>query len=114
MARTQKPARVERGLYRAGDTFLACATPPGSRTVRWKTLGEIGLMEARVQRDAWVTDVKAGHASRTERATVEDVGIAWLAHLQARVVTGSLRERTVESYASGLNLHILPDYGQRD
>jgi integrase len=114
MARTEKPVRVERGLYRAGETFLACATPPRSRTVRWKTLGEIGLMEARVQRDAWVTEVKAGRAPRAERATVEDVGAAWLAHLQARVTTGNLRERTVESYASGLNLHILPDYGQRD
>lgn len=114
MARTEKPVRVERGLYRAGDTFLACATPPGSRTVRWKTLGGIGLMEARVQRDAWVTAVKAGRAPRGERATVAEVGNAWLAHLQARAATGGLRERTVESYTSGMNLHILPTYGQRD
>ncbi len=47
MARKQKMKRIERGLYRAGRTYHACATPPGSRTVRWKWIGEVGLMEAR-------------------------------------------------------------------
>ena len=39
--------RVERGLYRDGSTFYACATPAGSRTARWKSLGEVGVMQAR-------------------------------------------------------------------
>jgi integrase len=114
MARKEKPTRIERGLYRSGETYLACATPPGSRTVRWKTIGEVGLMQARVERDAWVTKVKGGRARRTKQRTVEQVGKEWLAHLQLRVETGSLRERTLDSYATGLNLHILPVYGQRD
>ena len=114
MARKQKPVRVERGLYRSGKTYLACATPPGSRTVRWKTLGELGLMEARAQRDAWVTQVRAGHASRVDRATVAQVAELWLAHLQKRVESDALRERTYESYESGYRLHIKPAYGGRE
>jgi integrase len=114
VARKEKPTRIERGLYRSGETYLACATPPGSRTVRWKTIGEVGLMQARVERDAWVTQVKGGRAPRAQPRTVEEVGREWLAHLQGRVETGSLRERTLDSYATGLNLHILPVYGQRD
>jgi integrase len=114
MARKEKSTRVERGLYRSGDTFLACATPPGSRTVRWKTIGEVGLMEARSQRDAWVTEVRAGRAPRTELLTVAEGGKAWLSHLRVRVETGSLRERTLGSYEMGLRLHILPAYGHRD
>jgi hypothetical protein len=46
-----KKIRVERGLYRAGGTYCACATAPGQRQARWKTLGAIGLMEARRRRD---------------------------------------------------------------
>jgi hypothetical protein len=38
--------RVERGLYRDGSTFYACATPAGSRTARWKSLGDVGVMQA--------------------------------------------------------------------
>ena len=33
MPSTQKRVRVERGLYRIGSYYHACATPPGSRTV---------------------------------------------------------------------------------
>jgi hypothetical protein len=43
--------RVERGLYRDGSTFYACATPAGSRTARWKSLGDVGVMQARRLRD---------------------------------------------------------------
>jgi integrase len=107
MPRKEKPVRVERGLYRAGKTFLACATPPGSRTPRWRTIGDVGLMEARVARDAWVTKVKAGHAPRVEKATVREVAGAWLEHIQDRVDTGDLSERTKESYENGVNLHLL-------
>ena len=31
MPRKQKPTRVERGLYRSGKTYYACATPPGGQ-----------------------------------------------------------------------------------
>lgn len=53
MARKQKPTRIERGLYRAGKTYLACATPAGARKAKWKT---IGLMEARRERDTWAVE----------------------------------------------------------
>lgn len=114
MARKQKPIRVERGLYRSGKTYLACATPPGSRTVRWKTIGAVGLMEARAERDAWVTLVRGGKAAKIDRRTVADVGEMWLAHLKARVESEALRERTYESYESGYRLHIKPLYGGRE
>lgn len=115
MARKHKRERVERGLYKCGRTYEACATPAGSTKVRWRTLGDMGLMEARVARDAWVTEVKTGRAPRTEaKRTVKDVGDAWLEHLKGRVETGGLRERTEHSYESGFRLHIVPVYGSRD
>ncbi len=114
MARKEKPARVERGLYRSGRTFLACATPPGSRTVRWKTIGEVGLMEARAARDAWATVVRSGGAPKVDRATLEQVAKAWLAYIADRVDTQDLRPRTLESYENGVNLHLLPVLGPRE
>ena len=39
--------RIERGLYRDGSIYYACATPPGSRSAAWKSLGAVGKMEAR-------------------------------------------------------------------
>ena len=113
MARRDKPVRVERGLYRAGRTFLACATPRGSRVVRWKTIGEVGLMEARAERDAWATHVRGGGVPVLERATVEAAARVWLEHVQGRVEAGELRPRTLESYANGINLHVLPHLGRR-
>jgi integrase len=114
MARKQKSTRVERGLYRAGKTYLACATPPGSRTVRWKTIGEVGLMQARSERDAWVVEVRSGGvAASGGRETVEEVALAWLAYVERLVEIGELRGRTLESYKTGVMLHLIPDYGHR-
>jgi integrase len=114
MARKQKPRRIERGLYRAGRTYLACATPPGSRTVRWKTIGEVGLMQARSERDAWVVEVRSGAvAASSGRETVKEVALAWLAYVERLVEIGELRRRTLESYKTGVMLHLLPDYGHR-
>jgi len=114
MARKQKPIRVERGLYRSGKTFLACATPRGSRTVRWKTIGEVGLMEARSARDAWATEVRAGNAPKVEKATVKQAAEAWLKHIEDRVETGDLASRTLESYRNGVEQHLIPRLGHRE
>ena len=54
--------RVERGLYRDGSTFYACATTAGSRTACWKSLGDVGVMQARRLRDDFVADVRQGLA----------------------------------------------------
>ncbi|TMK99129.1 MAG: site-specific integrase [Actinobacteria bacterium] len=114
MARKQKAKRIERGLYRAGKTYLACATPPGSRTVRWKTIGEVGLMEARSRRDAWVVEVRSGGVqARGGRETVKEVALAWLEYVERLVEIGELRGRTLESYKTGVMLHLIPDYGHR-
>jgi len=42
----RKRVRIERGLYRDGAIFYACATPQGSRSAVWRSLGPIGKMEA--------------------------------------------------------------------
>ena len=39
MPRKHRLVRVERGLYRSGDVYHACATPLGSEKVAWKRLG---------------------------------------------------------------------------
>lgn len=53
-----KRVRIERGLYKAGDVFYACATPPGSRTALWKSLGAVGIMEARRRRERFAAEVQ--------------------------------------------------------
>jgi integrase len=114
MARREKPERVERGLYLAGKTYLACATPPGSRKVKWKTIGEVGLMEARRKRDAWAVEVRSGGIAATGgRETVKEVAEAWLKHIERLVDIGELRERTLESYKTGVNIHLVPSLGTR-
>jgi len=60
MPRNEKKIRVERGLYRAGETYYACATPPGARTALWRSLGRVGLMEARRRRDRFAAEVLPG------------------------------------------------------
>ena len=108
MARKEKPERVERGLYLAGKTYLACATPPGSRKVKWMTIGEVGLMEARRKRDAWAVEVRSGGISATGgKETVKEVAEAWLKHIERLVDIGELRERTLESYKTGVNIHLV-------
>lgn len=114
MARKEKPERVERGLYLAGKTYLACATPPGSRKVKWKTIGEVGLMEARCERDAWAVEVRSGGVPKTGgRETVKEVALAWLRYIEGLVEIGELRPRTLEAYKIGVMLHLIPDYGHR-
>lgn len=114
MARTVKPKRVERGLYIAGKTYLACATPPGTEKARWKTIGEVGLMEARKERDAWAVEVRAGGVAATGgRETVKQVGEAAIAHIERLVDIEELRPRTLESYKTGINLHLIPELGHR-
>jgi integrase len=114
MPRKQQPVRVERGLYRAGKTYLVCASPPGSGRKRWKTLGEVGLMQARSERDAWAVEVRSGGVATTSgRETVEEVALAWLAYVERLVAIGELRPRTLESYRTGVMLHLLPQFGHR-
>src|ERR1700730_7405969 len=114
MPRTQKRRRVERGIYRAGKTYMVCATPPGSSSPRWKSIGEVGLRQARAERDAWATLVRSGGVPATSgRETVEEVALAWLAYLERLAGIGELRPRTLDSYRTGVMLHLLPQYGRR-
>ncbi len=114
MARKEKPIRIERGLYRAGKTYMVCAALPGSRKAKWKTIGEIGLMQARCERDAWAVEVRSGGVPETGgRETVKEVALAWLRYIEGLVEIGELRPRTLEAYKLGVMLHLIPDYGHR-
>jgi integrase len=113
MARSER-IRIERGLYRIGKTYIACATPPGARKARWKTIGEVGLMEARRVRDAWAVEVRSGGIPETGgKEKVEEVALAWLQYIEGLVEIGELRPRTLEAYKIGVMLHLIPDYGHR-
>jgi integrase len=114
MARKAKLVRIERGVYRAGKTYLVCTALPGSRKPKWKTLGEVGLMQARRERDAWAIEVRSGGVPETGgRETVKDVGFAWLKYIEGLVEIGELRPRTLEAYKIGVLLHLIPEYGYR-
>src|SRR4051794_7459698 len=85
MPSKEKRVRIERGLYRTGTYYYACATPPGSRAPMWRALGQLGLMEARRLRDKFAAEVQGAQpiATRT-RATFADVAAEWLAEQEAR------------------------------
>lgn len=109
-----KKIRIERGLYRAGDTYYACATPPGQRQARWKTLGRIGLMEARRRRDEFVVAARDLPAPRVRRSLrLTEIAREWLRDQQRRVDAGDLAPRTYDGYEAGLRLHCLPTLGHR-
>jgi integrase len=77
-------------------------------------IGEVGLMQARAERDAWAVQVSVGGVPATAgRETVEEVALAWLAYLERLVALGELRQRTLDSYRTGVMLHLLPQYGRR-
>jgi integrase len=101
-----KRVRIERGLYRTGDVFEACATPVGGRKAIWTTLGPVGLRAARAGRDEWAARVRAGGVTLGGHATVQEVADAWINHLEHLVGIGEIRPRTLESYRTGVDLHL--------
>ncbi len=114
MPRSERRIRLERGLYRAGRTFYACATPPGARQAVWKTLGEVGLMEARRLRDEYVVEARRiPRPARAVRATFADVADEWLRDQEDRVRVGDLLLRTFETYELGLRRHALSEVDAR-
>ena len=110
-----KKVRVERGLYKNGKTYYACATPPGSRNAVWRSLGEIGLMEARRQRAQFAAEMHRAIPSivAKPRVTFAEVAADWLAQQKSRVLAGEMSPRTYEIYEVGLRLHVLPKIGHR-
>jgi integrase len=114
MARKAKRVAVERGLYRAGDVWWACATPKGERTARWLRLGDLGIQEARRRRDEFAYKLNARQLPlRSRRLTVREVQADWFAHLDELELAGELRPRTVASYKDGVRLHFTPSFGSR-
>src|SRR4051794_19471537 len=109
-----KRVRVERGLYRTGNYYYACATPPGSRAVAWRALGQVGLMEARRLRDKFAADVQGTQTAPSRpRVTFNDVAAEWLGEQNARLDAGEMSPRTFEIYEVGLRRHVLPALGAR-
>ena len=70
MASSKQRVRVERGLYRTGDRYYACATPPGSRSASWRSLGTVGLMEARRLRVRFAAEVQTKPTTATNIRTI--------------------------------------------
>jgi integrase len=103
--------RIERGLYQDGHVYYACATPPGSRSAAWKSLGTVGRMEARRLRDEFVAEVRRGTstATRTTRSmTFARAADAWLAAQRSLVDVGELAPRTFDGYELSVRRHLKP------
>ncbi len=60
MPRKEKRVRVERGLYRFGREYWACATRPGEERAQWFKIGPVGVQEARRRRDEFAFKLKGG------------------------------------------------------
>ena len=114
MPRTHKRVRVERGLYKSGRDYWACATRPGEARAEWLKIGGVGVQEARRRRDAFAFRLKNGEIPLTaRRLTVRQLAAEWFADLESLVVAGKLRPRTLESYRNGIVHHVLPTLGSR-
>lgn len=114
MCPKEKRVRVERGLYKAGKHFYACATPPGERTAVWRSLGPVGLMEARRLRDRFAAEVQAPAAPLLRsRITFAELAGRWLAEQRERVAADDLAVTTYESYEYSLRCHVLPVFADR-
>ncbi len=114
MPSKEKRVRVERGLYRIGSYYHACATPPGSRTPMWRALGQVGVMEARRLRDQLAADVQQAKAPITHtRVTFGELAAEWLEEQKIRRDAGEMSPRTFESYELALRHHVLPVFGSR-
>jgi hypothetical protein len=94
MAWKHKRVSVERGLYKTGGVYWACATVPGERTARWLKLGAIGVQEARRLRDEFAYKLQTGQLpAKTRRRTVGELSAEWFAHLDELEQAGELRPR---------------------
>jgi integrase len=114
MPRKHKRVRVEPGLHLIGDVYWACATPTGARQLRWLKIGAVGVQEARRRRDEFAYKLKHGQLPlSSRRVTVWQLADEWFRHLDELVTAGQLRPRTVESYRTGIKLHVLPALGSR-
>jgi integrase len=115
MADKQPRVKIERGLYRRGTTYWACATAPGERNVRWKQLGPVGLQEARRERDKFAYGIRnRGLVPTSRRMSMRQVSSEWFEQLDQLERDGELRPRTLTSYKGGIRLHVLPQWASRD
>jgi integrase len=108
--------RVERGLYKTGDTYYAAATPPGARQRRWKSLGNVNLSRARDLRDAFAVEVRSGRARPRHpgrAASFAFVADEWLEVQKGLVAIDELRPRTYALYEGAVRLHQKPFFQGR-
>lgn len=114
MPRKEPRVRVERGLYKSGDTYIACVTPPGEKRERWKSLGKVGLTRARVLRDEFAAEIRSGRAIAGGRAVFADAAKDFLAYCDQLVAVDEMAPRTREAYGTAVNSHLVPYFKQRD
>lgn len=114
MPRKEKRVRVERGLYRVGREYWACATRPGEERAQWFKIGPVGVQEARRRRDEFAFKLKGGQIAPTaRRVAVRQLADDWFTDLEQLIAAGELRPRTLESYRNGIKHHVLPTLGSR-
>ena len=112
MPSPEKRVRVERGLYKTGNLYYACATPRGSRSAIWRALGAVNLMEARRLRDKFCAEVQGARTQPTRRGSVSfgEIADEWIDDQRARRDAGEMSPRTYEGYDLALRRHVLPAF----
>ena len=112
MPSPDKRVRVERGLYKTGSHYYACATAPGSRSATWRALGRVNLMEARRLRDKFCAEVQGAPNPPPRRSSVAfgELAAEWLANQCVRCDAGEMSPRTYEGYELALRRHVLPAF----
>jgi hypothetical protein len=115
MPHREPRTRVERGLYRAGTTYYARATPPGGKRPVWRSLGKVNLSRARDLRDQFVAEVRAGAVPAVRKpGSFARVADEWLETRKRLLAINELREQTFVSIEIALRRHLKRYFGERE
>ena len=71
MPRKQDRVRLDRGLYRSGDVYFACATPLVPRNLQRRGLSTWSI------KHAWANGSAGGRAHATDERVASDLSIAY-------------------------------------
>jgi integrase len=111
--RTPRRVRVAPNLYqRPSDGKFELGFTDSSGRWRIKTLRAANRTQAKAERDAFLTKLRAGQVAAPSKITFQEVAEEYLAGLDSAVSAGERSARTAERYRQHLDTHVLPALGR--
>jgi integrase len=108
---SRRRVRIERNLYGSiradGRRVLEIGYRDSTGKQRWRVLGEVGIKQARAERDSLLGRRGKGELVKpSPRLRFGDAAAQWLEQLDVRPTTRA-------TYESGVRVHLLPRWGRR-